>query len=72
MRNFDWGNTIERAVWTSLQVPAVVSVLDAFNVLEVPATSLLWAALGGFLVSAVKTIAKDRLAFLNREGNGDV
>lgn len=68
MQNFDWSDTIERAIWTSFQVPAVVSVLGAVDVMEVPATSLLWAALGGFLVSAIKTIAKDRLAYLSSKG----
>lgn len=64
MRNFDWGNTLERAVWTSLQVPAVVAVLDSISALDAPASAIIWSAVGGFVISAVKTVGQERLRYL--------
>ena len=62
-----WRDTLERALWTGVQAPAVVAVIDAVDdgMLEFDGRLLLAAGLG-FLLSAVKSIAKDRLAALNR------
>lgn len=62
--SFPWRETIERAIWTALETPIVVEVLDRLTALEATGTQLLASAGAGFLVSAVKTISVDRLVYL--------
>ncbi len=66
MKDFDWWSVIERGLWTGLQAPAAVGVLDAIST-EVSLTSLnyVWTALIALGVSVVKTLAQERLAFLD-------
>lgn len=59
-----WWNVLERAVWTAVQTAPVVAVLDAAQLGEVPSQSYLIAAAVGFVASAVKTVAAERLKAL--------
>lgn len=65
MKRFDWVDTIERGLWTGIQAPAAAGIIDGFTTsVSVPALSYLWIALAGVGVSVVKTVAQDRLTFL--------
>lgn len=61
----DWKDTIERALWTGVQAPAAVAIFDwVDSSTEIPPETMLWAAGIGFVLSAVKSIGKDRLDYL--------
>ena len=71
-RRFDWGNVIERAAWTALQVPSVLVVMDMLSEsIELVTWDLVQGALWGIGISAIKTIGQERLRYL-REGRADV
>ena len=63
---FNWWSVIERGLWTGVQLPSVAGVLDVISEgVEIPGLNYLWLALGGVLVSMVKTVAQERLHYLD-------
>jgi hypothetical protein len=65
-----WSDVIERALWTAIQAPAAVAIGDALAGGSVPDEVLIWSAAAGFLLSAVKSIAKDRLEYITSRQSG--
>lgn len=64
---FNWFNALERAGWTALEAPAVVSLLDLLvEEVAMPPKALLVSAVAGFVVSFLKTLGIDRLVWLTR------
>jgi len=53
---FDWGDWIERSVWTAVEAGAAVFVLT-----DVGTWQAAGAAAGAALIAALKTLAKARL-----------
>ena len=65
----DWKDILERALWTGIQTPAAVAVLDALDSTgSIPNMTLLKAGVVGFVLSAVKSIAADRVTVLRARG----
>ena len=56
-KSFDWGDWLERSLWTGLQSALAVIVVPDISSLSAAATA--FAAAG---ISALKTLAKARLA----------
>ncbi len=65
----NWKDILERALWTGIQTPAAVAVLNALDSTStIPDLTLLKAGVIGFVLSAVKSIAADRLGVLRAKG----
>ncbi len=65
----NWKDILERALWTGVQTPAAVYVLDALDSTgSIPDLTLLKAGIIGFVLYAVKSIAGDRLGVLRAKG----
>lgn len=62
---FNWLNAIERGLWTGVQVPSVMGILDGMQeTVSVPGWSYLIGGGLGVLISVVKTLAHERLLYL--------
>ena len=62
---FAWSDTIERGLWTGVQAPAAAGIIDGFMTsVSVPALSYLYIAGAGIAVSVIKTVAQERLSWL--------
>lgn len=66
MKAFNWRSVLERGLWTGVQAPAAVGLLDAISTdVSVVGLDYLWVALLAVGVSMVKTVAQERVRFLD-------
>ena len=66
---FDWRDTIERGLWAGIQAPAAAGIIDGLMVsTEIPGLSYLYIAGAGVAVSVLKTVAQERLVWLETRG----
>lgn len=64
--SFNWWSVIERGLWTGLQAPAAVGILDAVSTdVTLAGWDYLWTGLLAVGVSVIKTLAQERLKFLD-------
>ena len=65
MDNFNWLNAIERGLWTGVQAPAGMAIVDQVIAdTNIPALSY-WVAAGATVaLSILKTLSQDRLMYL--------
>lgn len=61
---FDWKNAVERAIWTSIQVPAAIAVVEAASGGVSVDRQMVMAGVVGFALSFAKTYGQERMEWL--------